>query len=92
MEIQERYRNEFSFTCLRYFKRGVNEGIFVPEINFEIVALIAKKYINMLEPSKSFSCHSVVEIYNTVLYTFLRGISTEKGIKIVEQYALNSHS
>ena len=92
MEIQERYRNEFSFTCLQYFKRGVNEGIFVPEINFEIVALIAKKYINMLEPSKSFSCHSVVEIYNTVLYTFLRGISTEKGIKIVEQYALNSHS
>lgn len=92
MQIQEQYKDEFSLTCIQYFSRGVKEGIFLSEINFEIVALFAKKYINMMQPSKSFSSHSIAEVYNTILYTFLRGISTEKGIRIVDQYILQNRN
>lgn len=60
------------------------------EINFELVTLIANKHINMLEPSKAFSSHSLVEIYSTVVYLFLRGISTDKGQEIIRHYALTS--
>ena len=42
----------------------------------------------MIRPSKALSNHSVSEVFNTILYTFLRGISTEKGIAILDRYLL----
>ena len=90
MEIESLYKSEFSETCRRLFDRGVKEGVFLSEINFELVTLIANKHINMLEPSKAFSSHSLVEIYSTVVYLFLRGISTVKGQEIIRHYALTS--
>ena len=56
--------------------------------NFEIVALLAKEQAKMIRPSKALSNHSVSEVFNTILYTFLRGISTEKGIAILDRYLL----
>ena len=64
------------------------EGVFQPNINFEIVALLAKEQAKMIRPSKALSNHSVSEVFNTILYTFLRGISTEKGIAILDRYLL----
>lgn len=42
----------------------------------------------MVCPSKALSNHSVAEVSNTILYAFLRGISTEKGIAILDRYLL----
>ena len=66
--------------CIKLLSRGAKEGVFQPNINFEIVALLAKEQAKMIRPSKALSNHSVSEVFNTILYTFLRGISTEKGI------------
>ena len=68
--------------------KGAKEGVFQPNINFEIVALLAKEQAKMIRPSKALSNHSVSEVFNTILYTFLRGISTEKGIAILDRYLL----
>ena len=70
--------------CIKLLSRGAKEGVFQPNINFEIVALLAKEQAKMIRPSKALSNHSVSEVFNTILYTFLRGISTEKGIAILE--------
>ncbi|MCD8193584.1 MAG: TetR/AcrR family transcriptional regulator, partial [Tannerellaceae bacterium] len=59
---------------------------FHPEVNFEIVTLLAKEQFKMIRPPKSFSSHSFAEVTDTVLLTFLRGISTEKGIAILDRY------
>lgn len=72
--------------CMQLFQRGVKEGVFQPNVNFEIVAILAKEQAKMIRPSHIFSNHSVAEVFNTVLYTFLRGISTEKGLAILERY------
>ena len=74
--------------CIKLLSRGAKEGVFQPNINFEIVALLAKEQAKMIRPSKALSNHSVSEVFNTILYTFLRGISTEKGIAILDRYLL----
>ncbi|MCD8264258.1 MAG: hypothetical protein LUD02_08960 [Tannerellaceae bacterium] len=86
MDKVEENRKFFSEKCMQLFNKGIGEDVFHPEVNFEIVTLLAKEQFKMIRPSKSFSCHSFAEVTDTVLLTFLRGISTEKGILILDRY------
>ena len=87
-EVMEIEKKRFSEKCSSFFAQGVEEGEFQPEVNFEIVSLLAKEQVTMLKPSREFSNHSIKEVYNTILLTFLRGICTEKGRNKLERYAM----
>lgn len=87
LELNEKNKAEFSKKCMKLFSRGVKEGVFQKGINFEIVTLLAKEQIKMIRPTGAFLNHSVSEVYKTVLFTFLRGICTEKGLAILDRYA-----
>lgn len=91
LERAEKDKGRVGEKCMQLFQRGIREGVFEPRVNFEIVALLAKEQAKMIRPSNAFSNHSAGEVYYTVLYTFLRGISTEKGIAILERYALKQN-
>ena len=87
LQKTEEEKSRFLKKCIKLLSRGAKEGVFQPNINFEIVALLAKEQAKMIRPSKALSNHSVSEVFNTILYTFLRGISTEKGIAILDRYS-----
>lgn len=91
LQKKEEEKTKFSQRCTLLFNRGVNEGVFQKEVNFEIVALLVKEQLKMLQPSKSFSKHSNQEVYNTVLITFLRGICTQKGRDILDKWIRTKH-
>jgi len=88
IENKEDEKEKFNEKCLLLFNRGIKEGVFQKEINFEIVALLAKEQLKMVPPSKSFSKHSNSEVYSTVFLTFLRGICTEKGRVILDRWII----
>ena len=87
-EVMEDEKKRLSEKCNAYFAQGVKEGEFQPEVNFKIMSLLVKEQMTMMRPSREFSNHSIREVYNTVLLTFLRGICTEKGRKKLERYAI----
>lgn len=91
LERAEKDKGHVGEKCMQLFQRGIKEGVFEPHVNFEIVALLAKEQAKMIRPSNAFSNHSAGEVYYTVLYTFLRGISTKKGIAILDRYALKQN-
>ena len=86
MQKTEEEKSRFLKKCIKLLSRGAKEGVFEPNVNFEIVALLAKEQAKMIRPSDALSNHSVAEVYNTILFAFLRGISTEKGIAILDRY------
>lgn len=85
---KEQQKADFSKKCIQLFNRGVKEGVFKVGVNIEIVALLAKEQSKMLKPSQAFSNYSCTEVFNTIIITFLRGVSTEKGIAILDRFAL----
>lgn len=87
MKMMEVKKTEFSKKCMQILARGVKEGVFQEDINYEIVALLAEEQVKMLKPSDIFSNHSIAEVHKTVSLTFLRGISTEKGRLILDRFA-----
>lgn len=88
LEQAEKDKADFTKRCIKLLNRGAKEGVFQKDVNIEILALLAKEQLKMIRPSKTFLNHSVAEVFQTVLFTFLRGICTEKGLTILERYAL----
>jgi len=88
MQHKEEQKDTFTKKCSELFNRGVGEGVFQKEVNFEIMSILAKEQAKMLQPSKSFSKHSNADVYTTVLVTFLRGICTDKGRQILDRWAV----
>jgi AcrR family transcriptional regulator len=78
-EIQD---HEATYTLL---KRGVNEGIFLKEIDLEIANLFIHHMMEFFHKiEKGPSDH--LKIWRTVHLPYLRGICTEKGNKIVNSF------
>lgn len=88
VEQAEKDKADFTTRCIKLLNRGGKEGVFQKDLNIEILALLAKEQLKMIQPSKAFVNHSVTEVFQTVLFTFLQGICTEKGMVILERYAL----
>lgn len=88
VEQAEKDKADFTTRCIKLLNRGGKEGVFQKDLNIEILALLAKEQLKMIQPSKAFVNHSVTEVFQTILFTFLWGICTEKGMVILERYAL----
>ena len=88
VEQVEKDKADFTKKSIKLLNRGAKEGVFQEDVNIEIWALLAKEQMKMIRPSKTFLNYSVAEVFQTVLFTFLRGICTERGFMILERYAL----
>jgi AcrR family transcriptional regulator len=73
-------------------KRGVDEGVFLPEINYDMIALLLRDFIKMAPPSEVFrKSYSQEEVQNTFFLLFIRGICTDNGQKIFKQYIVKGY-
>lgn len=86
MDIRDQHAEQFHQTLLKWYKKGVDDGVFYSDINFEIAVLLTKGYVKMIRPSQTFSQFSSRDVYNTILLIFTRGICTEKGNDILERH------
>ncbi|MEG1543497.1 MAG: TetR/AcrR family transcriptional regulator [Tannerellaceae bacterium] len=88
LQSKEVCKEQFAKKCMFLFARGVKEEVFQPGVNFDILTVLVKEQAKMIHPSRAFLNHSAQEVYYTMLLTFLRGISTEKGQAILEKYTM----
>ena len=72
-------RNRSSEDTVNFFKEGVKQGIFRDDVNFAIINLLVRDQLDLLMNSDICNEYSFLEVYESIMFTFLRGISTEKG-------------
>ena len=77
-----------SFICklIEWMKRGVKESIFLPDVNYDIISLLAQLQFSKIEPPELFVKYTHEEVHNTIFFIFLRGICTEKGRDLLDKY------
>lgn len=85
-ELMKRDNNRNSEDTIRFFKEGVKQGIFRDDVNFAIVNLLVRGQLDMLLNTDVCDRYSFVEVYESIMFTFLRGISTEKGASELELF------
>lgn len=72
--------------AMDFYRTGVEQGIFRADINYRIVRVMVSEQMNILLHSDACQAYSLTEIFETVVFMHMRGISTVKGQEIVEAF------
>lgn len=88
-ELIRKKRNSDSEETINFFRQGVEQGVFRSDVNFAIVNQLVKEQINMLVNSDLCTRFSFLEVYESIMFTYLRGIATENGARELEEFIVN---
>lgn len=70
--------------ALAFFKRGVEEGYFRKDVNYEIVMQLGHETSNMISEKRLFERYPIPQLFRNFLLLYLRGISTLKGVELLD--------
>ncbi len=70
----------------RYFRKGMEQGIFRDDINFKIINEAMLMSMDLLIYSDIVEEYPLNEIYSEVTFLHIRGITTEKGLRLVDAF------
>lgn len=85
-EMMKDRRDSDSEKTMSFFKSGVDQGIFRSDINFAIVNLLVREQFDVLLNTEVCKEYPFIEVYESIMFTYIRGISTEKGAKVLEDF------
>jgi hypothetical protein len=75
-------RNENSReNSIGFMKRGVEEGFFRDDVNYDLVNLMAEVFMKHVMDTKLYKIYPLSEIISNVILFMLRGFCTEKGLE-----------
>lgn len=86
----QKYREQNKDEWVKFFRQGISQGVFRDDVNYEILTLMFQEVIRMLIPSSWSIQFSMSQIHSTMLFAFIRGICTQKGIDIFDEYIINN--
>lgn len=71
---------------MEVFTRGIKEGYFRPEVNYEFISKIGRHFSIIFRTSDEFAQYDVHEVFMSFVCTLIRGICTEKGIAKIDAF------
>ena len=86
LESLRQSRKKDNEIAQEYFNKGVEQGIFRPDINFEIINQAMSMQLDILIFSDLTDTYPLVEIFREITILHMRGITTEKGIRMVDAF------
>ena len=69
---------------IELLKRGADEGYFRNDIDFELVSQMFNAINSFVMTQHMLSRYSIQQVFSSMLLVPLRGICTEKGLKVIE--------
>lgn len=85
-EMMKDRRDSDSEETMSFFLSGVEQGIFRADINFAIVNLLVREQFDVLMNTDVCNEYPFIEVYESIMFTYIRGISTEKGAQVLEEF------
>lgn len=85
-EMMQERRESDSAKTMAFFKAGVEQDIFRADVNFAIVNLLVREQFDVLLNTDICNEYSFIEVYESIMFTYIRGISTEKGARVLDDF------
>lgn len=89
LELFKQIPTDYISNAYSYFTKGVEQGIFRDDINFEIVLRIMNMHKELMLYSDLNSRFSLVEVYTEIAKLHMRGITTEYGSQLFDNFLKN---
>lgn len=87
-KMYSRFTDYHKLTTRKFLERGQQEGLFLKNIDMELVGKMVFQIASMIQDSEIFSLanHSRKQLFRESMVMYFRGISTEEGIKMIDKY------
>lgn len=85
-ELMRSGHNRDTDDAVRFFREGVRQGIFRDDVNFAVVNLLVRQQFELLMDTDICQRFSFREVYESIMFTCLRGISTERGARELDEF------
>lgn len=69
---------------------GVQQGIFRSDVNYEILEKLVSEQARVLFETDAWRNYTMVDMYRSIMLVSVRGISTEKGQRILDDFIENN--
>lgn len=79
MERIHQIHSEMNHTA-EFLKRGVEQGYFRKDVNYDFLAAIGSDFGEILRVNPKYKNYDYADIFNSFIYTLLRGICTDEGL------------
>ena len=86
MKILKSNHERTRVNFVSFMKRGVGEGYFRSDIDYELVYFMFNAFSEQCKTENIFQKYSLESIFKNNVFVVLRGICTQKGIDLLEQF------
>jgi AcrR family transcriptional regulator len=86
VRIMQEMKKQFIKVLIDLLKRGEKEAVFMSDVNYDIISMMAQKQYSMSGASEIYAKYTHGEVHNTLFFIFLRGISTDAGREIIDGF------
>lgn len=81
----EQSRKEHDVRGMAFFRRGVQEGYFRTDFNYELISKLGNSMMQNVMEHKLYNLYSLQDIFRNVIMLFVRGLCTAKGIEELDR-------
>ena len=85
VKFLERNRAEHRQLFLAFMHRGVSEGYFRKEINYELVVRNFEAVMPYVTENKLYNVYTFEELFSNMVFVILRGVCTLKGVEELDR-------
>ena len=85
MDFLEEHHQKQADKTRAFFARGVEDGFFRNDVDYEIVSLIGDASMNYVIESQMYNHYPLQHIYRNIIMLFIRGFCSEKGIAEIDK-------
>lgn len=85
MKMLEEDKQKNRITFINFMKRGVKEGVFLPNLNYEIVATLFDNIGATIMQHQLYMRYSMEDMLRSFTYALLRGMCTMKGVQQLDE-------
>jgi len=85
-ELLKASHEQDNMVVINFLKQGVEQGLFREDINFHILKVLVREQIKLLMDTDLCEEFDFLEVYESIMFIYLRGISTEKGTKKLDEF------
>ncbi len=85
MAHMKKERDNNQQDAVRFFQEGIKQGLFKEDVNMNILIQLMNSLSDLIMKEDLGRIYPLDEIFKTLIFVFIRGISTEKGKEIFDR-------
>ena len=74
--------------AVEYLSKGVEQGLFRSDVNFEIVYNVIATQFDIMISDDDFRKYTPFELFNNLVLNYFRGCATPMGVQIMDEFFL----